>query len=255
MAKKQLEKSDSLETVAKGHKDNNGTLRKAALFEIDSKGNIVTGRVEAVFLLNPSTWRETKSANWVQQQVPGQSDPILQWMSSGPRVLSFEALVTKDTSYFNGFEVFQQQTLDPLNKTLTKVGDIAGAFFNITVPPPRQDVASKAEDGTDLDIAKFLNYYRSLLYPTYDIPDNPRRLRRSPPLLVLMAGRSIARFPYEKRIDSQSDIWVLTNLDINITKQLPNLAPMEATVSFQLTQYNIRSFDHTRFTRLIDGEF
>jgi hypothetical protein len=49
-------------------------------------------------------------------------------------------------------------------------------------------------------------------------------------------------------ISVDTDLWVVTDLRIKITKQLPNLAPMEAIVSFQLTQYNRRTKDQNDFT-------
>jgi len=60
-------------------------------------------------------------------------------------------------------------------------------------------------------------------------------------------GKAVTKYPYGQKITSQHDLWVITNLEIQITKFLPNLAPMEAVVTFQLTQYNIRSFDRKRF--------
>ena len=75
-----------------------GQLQRAALFKVDMSGKILNKNSEGVFLLNPSELTETKSAKWVSHEVPGQSDPVWQWLSSGPRVVTFDALVTADTS-------------------------------------------------------------------------------------------------------------------------------------------------------------
>lgn len=250
MALKHPRKSGSDDALTNADVPNVGSmLRKAALFRIDKDGNIIKNRA-GVFILNPASYEESKSANWVQQQVPGQSDPVMQWVSSGARTVSFEALVTADTSYFqSGLVTKPGEETDPIKKTINQIGAIASAFFKVTLPPPRQTVQVSANKGDSLDISEYLNYYRSLLYPTYDNSTNPNKLRYSPPLLVLYAGKSIIKVPYENRISSQHDLWVLTDLKIRITKQLPNLAPMEATVQFTLVQYNIRSFDTNRFTR------
>ena len=45
-------------------------------------------------LLNPESLTETKAANWVQQNIPGQSDPLLQWISGSARTVTFTAKVT-----------------------------------------------------------------------------------------------------------------------------------------------------------------
>lgn len=250
MALKHLSKPGSDDALSNsGSANSGGMLRKAALFRVDSEGNIIKNRA-GVFALNPSSYEENKSANWSQQAVPGQSDPILQWVNSGARTVSFEALVTADTSYFqSGVTTKPGEETDPVKKTLNQIGQIASAFFKVTLPPPRQTTQVAANQGDSLDISAYLDYYRSLLYPTYDNATNPTKLRYSPPLLVLYAGKSIIKVPYENRISSQHDLWVLTDLKIRITKQLPNLAPMEAQVQFTLVQYNIRSFDTNRFTR------
>jgi len=49
-----------------------------------------------VLLLNTNSITESKSANWVKHYVPGQSDPLLQWISGSERTVTFTATVTKD---------------------------------------------------------------------------------------------------------------------------------------------------------------
>lgn len=246
MPLKQLLKSRTHNSVGKNSQtETNVEFKKAALFRIDSNG-VIQNNLVGRFLLNPSTYDETKTVNWAQQNVPGQSDPILQWISGGARTVTFDALVTADTAYFDSrVTTSQGEETDPTKKGLNAISSIAASFFKITVPAQRQ--LANLPDGTNsLDITNYLNYYRSLLYPTYDNPSIPNRLQSSPPLLVLWTA-AIERFKYETRVSSNQDLWVLTDLKIKITKQLPNLLPMEAVVSFTLVQYNIRSFDSTRF--------
>ncbi len=246
MAIRQLKKTNTIGDLANAFSKNDGTLKAAALFTVDKDGNIEKQEV-GIFLLNPSSWNETKTANWAQQNVPGQSDPILQWVSSGPRTVSFQALVTADTSDFVSGQKIQPGRSSPnlLEQASEIFGSIAAAFSKVSAPQARVETP----DTTDLDISIYLNYYRSLLYPIYDNVDTPRRLRGSPPLVVLYNGKAFTKYPYGEKITSNHDLWVVTSLEINITKQLPNLAPMEAVVSFQLTQYNVRSFDRNRFLK------
>jgi len=232
--------------------ENTGELLRSGIFTIDERGNINKNNPCGVFLLNPSSWEESKSANWVPQNIPGQSDQILQWISSGPRQVNFDALVTADTSDFASDVKFGKPGADsnPINKALSVVGKIASSFFNVSVPAPRASLVTKDNKGDKLDISNYLNYYRSLLYPVYDdkLLPVPKRLRNSPPLCVLFAGNSLSNSPKGDRVSRNSELWVVTNLRIRITKQLPNLSPMEAVVSFQLTQYTIRSFDRRRIS-------
>lgn len=226
---------------------NLGIFKKAAIFKIDEKGNILENKA-GVFLLNPSAIEEVKSANWALQNTPGQSDPILQWISSGPRTVTFEALVTADTSDYDSSATVVPGEPSSSDNALNIIGDLASAFFGIKTPPPPSAPATANRAGDSLDITHILNYYRSLLYPIYDDINNPRSLRQSPPLVVLYFGKALIKKRYQKRISNNHDIWVVTNLSIRTTKQLPNLAPMEATVRFSLTQYTIKSFDSRRFT-------
>lgn len=243
MPLKQSNKIKALGNVVKENKN----FKQAALFAIDDKGTILYNHVGR-FLLNPSTYDDSKTVNWAQQNIPGQSDPVLQWVSSGARIVTFDALVTADTSYFDSGIISKPgEETDQLKKSLTAVSDIASAFFKISVPPPRQTLVQTANNGDKLDISNFLNYYRSLAYPTYDDINNPKKLRFSPPLLVLFNGSTTSKLLYSDRISTQHDLWVLSDLKIKVTKQLPNLAPMEAVVSFTLIQYNIKSFDTRRF--------
>jgi len=249
MAVKQNPKSSTNLANAYSFKDPQDVgLRAAGLFIVDSDGTIETDNEVGVFLINPSTWTDSKSANWVEQAVPGQSDPVLQWVSSGARKVSFSALVTADTSYFVSGQKYQpgKSGSSTLDQASAIFGGIASAFAKVSTPPPRVATGAKP---SDLDISLYLDYYRSLLYPTYDDVEDPKKLEQSPPLVVLFSGKTINKFPFGFKVTSQNDLWVVTNLEINVTKMLPNLAPMEATVTFQLTQYNIRSFSRDRFLR------
>lgn len=248
MAIRQLKKTNTIGDLGNAFSKNDGTLKAAALFAVDKDGNIQ--KTEAgIFLLNPSSWSEIKTSNWAQQNVPGQSDPVLQWVSSGPRTVSFQALVTADTSDFVSGQKKQPGKSSPQSDFIQQAnaifGQIAAAFSKVSAPEARVDTP----DTTSLDISIYLNYYRSLLYPIYDNIDSPKKLRGSPPLVVLYNGKAFTKYPYGEKITTNHDLWVVTSLEINITKQLPNLAPMEAVVNFQLTQYNIRSFDRNRFLR------
>lgn len=231
------------------------SLSVAALFTVNRDGSINQDS-RGKFLLNPSSINESKSANWNPQSTPGQSDPVLQWLSNGPRIVTFQALVTAETSDLT-IEGLEPPNKPPQNSgDLGKVfnGTIASAFAKVIDPPPlRRAVGSgQVQNFAALDISILLNYYRSLMYPVYDNVRNPKTLQQSPPLLVFLNGSTVAKFSYGSnsdvfRIHDNHDVWVLTNLRIKITKQTPNLAPMEATVDFELTQYNIKSFDRRRF--------
>lgn len=241
-----------------------GSMYKAALYRVRPDGSVYDSDHNniGIFLLNPSTWEESKGSNWVATQVPGQSDPVLQWLSSGPRTISFEALITKDTAAQSEF-----RNITEPKKTESKVtwSDVGGAFFKVT--PVTIDTQKSWVDaakplnvfGTGLkdtelsgnnylSISEQLNYFRSLLYPIYDDNNSPKTLQTSPPLVVLYVGDTFSKKnPDVERLTPSDDVWVVTNLRIRVTKQLPNLSPMEASVEFHLLQYNIRSSGAKKF--------
>ncbi len=233
---------------------NDGFLRRAAIAKVKPDGTVERNEY-GTFLINPSSIEDSKSANWAQHTVPGQSDQILQWISSGPRQVSFDALVTRDTSYLGPSETKRELSEGQSSgkKIINALGSIASKFFKVPVTslPVKQNASTSnnvAKD-EDLSIAKRLDYYRSLLYPTYfSNKGTTGVLKNSPPLVILYMGASLDnRNTGDIRISSDNTVWVVTSLRIKITKQLPNLAPMEATVSFQLTQYTIRSVSSERF--------
>lgn len=219
-------------------------LVKAALMMITSEGNVDSDNELGKFLLNPSSWQESKSVNWASHNIPGQSDPVKQFISGGPRTVTFEALVTKDTSDLGKDESVAS---DLLNKGLNAISSVASNFFNVSVPP-LQDLFNNfvGKEDNPLDISSYLNYYRSLAYPSYS--DNGDFLK-SPPLLALYVGTSFNNQATEvsDSLKPKGHVWILKNYTINITKQLPSLAPMEAIVQFQLEQYIINSVSSSSF--------
>lgn len=219
----------------------NKNFLQAGIFKI-TPTNTLDKTSFGKFLLNPSTWEEHKASNWVQHSVPGQSDPIIQWISGGARMINFEALVTKDTTQFN-----LQDPPDFLSNLATSavnaVGNIASAFLGINVPNIGDllPVGDQGE-GEDLSIKSYLDYYRSLMYP---ITKEQTKLLASPPLVVLFVGKTFGEIA--ETISFDTEVWVVTDLKIKITKQLPNLAPMEALVSFQLIEYTKQIKDQATF--------
>mgnify|MGYP006303782235 CR=1 FL=1 len=132
MPLRQPKRIPTLDNVADVSKDLTENLKVTALFTVSPEGFVE--RTEAgIFLLNPNTWEEAKKANWVTQKVPGQSDDVLQWLSSGPRTVSFDALVTADTSDFVS-AAKKQPGENNDRRSLTKIftGGIASAFAKTT---------------------------------------------------------------------------------------------------------------------------
>jgi hypothetical protein len=226
-------------------------LCRAALFKVNKDGKILRNEL-GLFLLNPESYEEIKKANWIPTQIPGQSGPVYQWMSSGPRTITFETLVTKDTSDFNiakdnSIDSLDNSGLQTLSANAGLAGTIAGLVDSGAINSSAFSTSTNTKISGRLDISNKLNYYRSFLYPSYDNDIKPRRLKSSPPLAVLFAGNSLNKVNNGSEISTNSDVYMITDLKIRITKQLANLAPMEATVTFTMSQYNILSKGQRRW--------
>jgi hypothetical protein len=250
MALKQKEKSFLAGNLANpGNNKDGSKLSVAAIFPVDIDGNIIFNSL-GLFLLNPTTWEESKGSNWNPNIIPGQSDPILQWVGGSSRTVTFEALVTNDTSLLDLAKQVTNKSQSTTDKVLSATASIASSFFKVSVPSPRFTTVNPNDAQEELDISDNLNFYRSLVYPTYDDITKPNKLKQSPPIIALFAGTALIKVPYnltQFKVNPNNDLWVMTNLRIRITKQLPSLAPMEATVTFDLMQYNLRSFDRGRW--------
>jgi len=225
--------------LARAVKNGADETKFAALFKISPAGQLLENSA-GYFLLNPTTFEETKGANWVQSSIAGQSDPVLQWVSSGAKTITFDALVTLDKA---GMGPESQLLKSDVNVPARFPAEIAAKLYAAQI----NAVLGQEKLSTDLDITMKLNYYRSLLYPVYTKNKGRKKLESSPPILVLLSGRTITTNDYDLGMTNKSTMWVLTELKIKTTKMLPNLAPMEAVVSFTLVQYAPESFSSDDF--------
>ena len=250
MARKFQVKTTSGDGLATPTNANNKFVH-AALYRVATTGEIQDSESSSTFFLNPDSIEDSKTANWVENNIPGQSDPILQWVSSGARNLNFTALVTRDTVHISSKAA--NPVGDLIDSAINAIGGIASKFAGVNIPPLGSALeqlfgTQTTSDGEDLTIAPILDYYRSLLYPSID---EAGILQSSPPLLVMAIGKSLSSFDGKNvsgRISPDStDLWVAKSVNIRITKWLPNLTPMEAEVTFNLVQYTMKSRSSSSF--------
>lgn len=219
-------------------------------------------------LLNPSSISETKSANWVQQQTPGQSDPIMQWMNGSERVVTFTALVTKDQA--NNPTLTQNtitervsiieaddataglEVVDPVNSTEARIlGGLSQQELRFGIPGQILSQESQVTNTTTTwltSIQTNLDYYRSLLAPR---KSNRRFQVKAPPLIRLHIGDILGN---KRSVERQR--WIMLAYDFNITKFTPDLKPIEAEVQFTFVEYVDRSktLDSDSINRQLDAD-
>lgn len=217
-------------------------LRKIEILAFDQVFNTGVSKL----LLNPTSISEQKSANWVKQYIPGQSDPLLQWVNGTERVVSFTALVTKDIAetqtirYANELEepiVVREIGAGTGNLELTgsSIPTHEGEILN-GLPKGQTSPLQPTGDASSvlpLSIQNHLDYYRSLLMPR---KSSRKGILKTPPLVTLRMGSLLGN----ERVMEDAK-WVMLAYSIEITKQTPDLRPIEAQVQFTFIEYVDRS--------------
>lgn len=236
------------------NKNNQGALNKVVIARVGSDGKVDnTYTATGTLLLNPESMEESIVSNWTPNAVPGQSLPPLYWANGGPRTVSFDALVTRDTSDFMKPTTQADPLAAAVSVGINAVGSIASSFLGVKVPPLGDLFGSLTDPtaGEQLGITDKLAYYRALCFPNYaqGIIDT------SPPLVVLYYGKTLGhdKTTPTTQLSPDSDVWVLVDLKIRFTKWLPNMTPMEATCSFRFLQYPIIPLSRGHFDGSIDN--
>lgn len=187
------------------------------------------------FFLNPASWVDLKSTKWIKHSIPGLSDPHQQWIAGGPRTITFEALITRDTA-----ESITRQKRDKSfvcqlvgrAATVVKISKIATQIQGLSVSEvaEAQNIAANSKN-LELDITDKLNFYRSLLYPNVSSQDS--RVSRPPNLVKLLVGTTLGK-------RTRNSLFVVDKVEIRVVKQFSDLTPIEAIVNFTLTEFVTR---------------
>lgn len=204
-------------------------------------------------LLNPESITETKAANWIQQNIPGQSDPLLQWISGSARTVSFTAKVTLDI--VENFTVSQRGDSDiwslEIEPELSRIESITDSY-NSAILSQLYNVSSRteapfipsAQDQIENEflaehtrwvqsIQPQLDFYRGLLVPR---TGSRRNQVRTPPLVRLYMGDVLGAASYSANQD-----FILASYNFNIIQTTPELLPTVADVTFTFIEYNDQS--------------
>lgn len=194
-------------------------------------------------ILNTNSISESKSANWVKHYVPGQSDPLMQWISGTEKTISFSALVTKDvaqnpTVYENNDGSIWNLVIKPelyeryanaddvpasILESTNAINDVPGRTFEISkVTKPSRPYWTRS-------IQPQLDFYRSLVIPRQG---TSAAFTKTPPLVYLRMGTILG-----ERSEVESQKFILLNYSMNITEFSPELEPTKAIVTFTFVEY------------------
>jgi hypothetical protein len=198
---------------------------------------------ENQLLLNPNSITEAKAANWMKHYVPGQSDPLMQWINGTERTITFTAYVTKDiasnptvTQAVNATEWAlvirpeldqQRESASAFNTSAPLLQGLTGA--NIQARPVGSFNEGENEKYWSRSIQPQLDFYRSLVLPR---DNNGKRFVKTPPLVELQMGTILGN---ATQVRTQK--YLLMNYSITITEMSPQLEPTKATVSFTFVEY------------------
>ena len=191
-------------------------------------------------LLNTNSVSEGKSANWVKHMVPGQSDPIMQWVNGTEKTISFTAMVTKDIA--SNFTVDQYKDSD--SWTLVIEPELEQKFQNTTTVQATvlTDTFSQAQFtdfARSVDTERYwtrsiqpqLDFYRRLLMPRQGATATSPV--KTPPLVYLRMGTILGA-----RAEVENQKYLLLSYNMNITEYSPELEPTKASVTFTFVEYH-----------------
>ena len=188
-------------------------------------------------LLNTNSITESKSANWVKHYVPGQSDPLLQWISGTEKTLTFTAMVTKDlatnptVTEAKNADVWSLVVNPELYERYANADDVPGSVLKsivnldtgaVTITPVSKPYWSRS-------IQRELDFYRSLVVPR---EGTSASLSKTPPLVYLRMGTILG-----DRAHVESQKFILLNYNLTVTEFSPELEPTKAMVTFTFVEY------------------
>lgn len=114
----------------------------------------------------PATISDSQATNYQTKVIPGLSHPLYQWTSGGARVISFEAIFTRDRT-------FTKQENESLKKGSADLGNgpVAGAGAGFEILNNYKQFSSNA-DPRNVDIPSAVAWLRSFLLPWYSNDGN-----------------------------------------------------------------------------------
>jgi hypothetical protein len=192
-------------------------------------------------LLNASSIAESKSANWVKHYIPGQSDPLLQWISGSERTISFTAMVTKDIANNPTLNIADnedqwEQIISPeLHEKFATAPTVSGDVLRSLTNANFQSLVDTGKTNSywSRSIASQLDFYRKLVAPRGGASSV---LTKTPPLVYLRMGTILG-----DSAEVANMKFILATYSMNITEYSPELEPMKATVTFTFIEYVDRS--------------
>ena len=144
-----------------------------------------------VFQYFPETITDTKASNYQGKVIPGLSHPLYQWTSGGQRLVSFQAIFTRDRALSDSEYKATRGVFTPDTVRIPVPGQANN--FDSAAFGAGQGLSS-ATDHRNVDIPSAVAYLRSFMDPEYSQDgqgarsDKPRRPLPPRKLMLTMPG-------------------------------------------------------------------
>jgi len=152
-------------TIARAFKGGN-TPKPARAYLIPLnvfQGDSVMSGDQRTFQYFPATFSDSHGTNYQNKVIPGLSHPLYQWTSGQARVISFEAVFTRDRTYTNDEQTAIKQGAG--NRDNSIEGNTTNALGQ-TLGAKQLGIASNS-DSRNVDIPSAVAWLRSFLLPEY----------------------------------------------------------------------------------------
>lgn len=216
-----------------------GRLQKGMLRLVEAS-NIDNIVMSQTFKYNPNRIKDTKSTKWAEHTIPGVSHPVYQYVSGGPRKLEFTLFITGDDGGAISVETIEQHIkfFQAIAYAPSQSGGVTGIApylieFNFGTYYGSSDEGNPVTNAMSEGLAQGIGKIQSAIS---DIP-------------VIGSGSTINNLlgsfkPYQA---PKKTLWLMENVEVEVTKWRSNLAPTQAEVSLVLKEYTSTSIDFNTF--------
>ncbi len=198
----------------------NSRTSNVAIIELDKDDKIANTATAALrFQYYPESLSDSKQVNYQRRDIPGASLPLYQWINSGERLLSFQAVFTSDVDL--GVKASSNPTLI---QRLSNVG----------------------QENRNVDIRSAIIWLRRFVLPTYSnslVSDVGTLIAQAPRKLILVlsgSGVGLSGGGLEASASAKSGddgiTAIMTQCDVMYESFFPSGLPRIATVQLAFAQ-------------------
>ena len=109
----------------------------------------------------PQSISDQRATNYQTKVIPGLSHPLYQWTSTGARMISFQAIFSRDRTY-------TKAEIASLNNGSSSVSNLGASYKKSLISPNKaRDASGSSAETRNVDIPSAIAWLRSFLDPEY----------------------------------------------------------------------------------------